>query len=279
MGKQHNTQIHIVMGMHRSGTSLISGILHKSGIVMGQNKNFNPPPSIENPKGYFENYEFRKLNDAILKTSKYSVLEWNPKFRDIEKTWSKRSLKGKLYGELTTGRSIIKLKMKMLLLNNSKRYKKWGWKDPRQMLTAEQWFKVFRKVGLLDNVKIVYIYRNPISVSLSMMKIEHIETISHGIALWYLYNKTALNSLEKYSISKYFLSIESLKNADNFAIDGLSEFLGIDGIKETYKEFYSPNLIRSNITGKYDEVKILEPMVIDLLEDLDNKASSNSPLG
>ena len=87
-----------------------------------------------------------------------------------------------------------------------------------------------------------------------------------------------MESLEKYSIPKYFLSIESLKNANNFAIDGLSEFLGIDGIKESYKEFYSPNFIRSNITGRNEETKLLEPKVKELLEDLDNKASSNSPM-
>src|SRR3972149_1538089 len=53
----------IVLGMHRSGTSLIASILHLSGISMG--KEFLRPDN-GNPGGYFEDLEFLNLNKTIL---------------------------------------------------------------------------------------------------------------------------------------------------------------------------------------------------------------------
>src|SRR3972149_6783295 len=53
----------IVLGMHRSGTSLIASILHLSGISMG--KEFLRPDN-GNPGGYFEDLEFLNLNKTVL---------------------------------------------------------------------------------------------------------------------------------------------------------------------------------------------------------------------
>jgi hypothetical protein len=51
--------------MHRSGTSAVAGILHLNGIAMGSEKTFKPKPLPQNPKGFYENYDFRKINDKF----------------------------------------------------------------------------------------------------------------------------------------------------------------------------------------------------------------------
>ena len=52
--------ITIILGMHRSGTSTIAGVLHLNNISMGTYKNFWPRPLAQNPKGFYENYDFRQ---------------------------------------------------------------------------------------------------------------------------------------------------------------------------------------------------------------------------
>ena len=52
-------EIIIVLGMHRSGTSLIAGVLHEMGVNMGSNL---MKADEYNPKGYFEDIEIYKFN-------------------------------------------------------------------------------------------------------------------------------------------------------------------------------------------------------------------------
>jgi len=52
-----------VVGMHRSGTSAVAGVLHRLGVFMGDDL---LPPSETNPKGYFEDRRFVELHTKIL---------------------------------------------------------------------------------------------------------------------------------------------------------------------------------------------------------------------
>ena len=55
----------IVTGVHRSGTSMIAGILSNLAIPMGEGAVMNPAP--ENPEGFFERIDVMQLNDSVLK--------------------------------------------------------------------------------------------------------------------------------------------------------------------------------------------------------------------
>lgn len=54
----------LVIGMHRSGTSATAGVLEILGGKIGQKM----APTKHNAKGHFENYNFYRLNDKILKS-------------------------------------------------------------------------------------------------------------------------------------------------------------------------------------------------------------------
>ena len=58
--------VFVVLGMHRSGTSAVSGVLHQLGIQMGKRL---MPPSPDNPKGYFEDLDFVGVNEGILRAA------------------------------------------------------------------------------------------------------------------------------------------------------------------------------------------------------------------
>lgn len=55
----------IVLGMHRSGTSVLARILNLMGLYLGP-EGMSTGANPENPKGFWERRDVRFLNDAVL---------------------------------------------------------------------------------------------------------------------------------------------------------------------------------------------------------------------
>ena len=68
----------LVLGMHRSGTSTLTGVLHRMGLPIGDNL---MKPSKDNPKGYYENMDFYKVNEQILENC-------NSKWYDVDNVFN-----------------------------------------------------------------------------------------------------------------------------------------------------------------------------------------------
>ena len=141
----------IIVGMHRSGTSALAGMLHMNGVVMGEYNTFYPDPSPENPKGFYENFMFRKINDMLLKTRGYKVKSFS---LDISQTQYLPNVR-------------IKKRMKKVITSYNEKYEVWGFKDPRTCLTIGTWFEVFDNS---DNVKVINIVRDVNEIAVSMIK-------------------------------------------------------------------------------------------------------------
>ena len=62
-----NQDIICVLGMHRSGTSLLARILNLIGVDLGPDEVLTTEPVADNPKGYWEHHEITAISDAILK--------------------------------------------------------------------------------------------------------------------------------------------------------------------------------------------------------------------
>jgi tetratricopeptide (TPR) repeat protein len=60
-----DTQPVVVMGMHRSGTSLLTRFLHRAGVFTGSTRDHLPPAS-DNPEGFWELRSLVELNKIIL---------------------------------------------------------------------------------------------------------------------------------------------------------------------------------------------------------------------
>lgn len=139
--------IFIVSGMHRSGTSLISGLLHTSGICMGSTFRGALP---ENAKGFFEDEAFRVLNDRILDRSNYRVKEWATSFTDLMITPQDR------------------LDAATLINQRNIAHENWGWKDPRNCLTLAFWKDILSELGLLPETKFIVARRQRVAVIASL---------------------------------------------------------------------------------------------------------------
>lgn len=65
----------VVLGMHRSGTSALAGVLGHMGADLPQEL---MPPNESNPHGYFESMKAYWLNDALLTSAGSSWDDWKP---------------------------------------------------------------------------------------------------------------------------------------------------------------------------------------------------------
>ena len=181
----------MILGMHRSGTSTISGVLHMNKIIMGTYENFWPRPLSQNPKGFYENYDFRKINDQLLKRSGYDVKSYFTNIPEINKS------------------DKLSHKMKVLIEKSNLTYPDWGWKDPRTCLTAMHWANAIEELDLGMELKIIFMARKASSVSRSLKKRNNL-SIKQGLSIWESYTKKALNFLEETTYPRYYCSFEDL---------------------------------------------------------------------
>lgn len=125
--------IHVVLGMHKSGTTLISQILHHSGIAMVE--------EVDETTGYDEGNQWER---EATKSVNHALLGSDGLY----------SLRVRRRGPL---RSTPELRSRMaeIITDCSARHLDWGFKDPRTCLTYEAWASV------LPEHVITVVYRRP----------------------------------------------------------------------------------------------------------------------
>lgn len=127
----------MVVGMHRSGTSFLTGSLQEAGLELGEHSSWNP----HNLKGNRENQSIVALHDAILLRHGYA---WdNPPEQSLD--WSS--------DETRKARQIIR---------QYRGVSHWGFKDPRALLLVDTWR------SLLPNLQFIGIFRHPAAVARSL---------------------------------------------------------------------------------------------------------------
>jgi glycosyltransferase involved in cell wall biosynthesis len=211
----------LVLGMHRSGTSVVARLLNMMGAYFAPD-DVVMQPSDANPKGYWEREDIRVLNDDILKSLNVS---WDNLYdfdasmltEDIQKEFLPR--------------------IQQIVLNLDA-HRPWMIKDPRMCLLLPVWR------SLLEVPVCVFVYRNPIQIAQSlktredMMSViigaslhpiraaDYSETaikfpITLGMALWEKYTLDALTNSE--GLPRIFISfhelmsqpVETIKNLYN----------------------------------------------------------------
>jgi hypothetical protein len=230
----------IVIGMHRSGTSMLTRFLQESGIFMGKEKG-------KNDEAFF----FQEINDWILYQAGAT---WdNPYNMRFINDYFVRHISSAIHARLSS----VWLK-KYLGLARTIRYRSidnldipWGWKDPRTTLTLPIWKTLF------PEARLVHIYRNPVDVAASLRKREYdiensyrhtfrkkqrewfltkrptyyqssrAHNIHEGVKLWEEYLGLAL-AADQYYDSIMHIEYEEFLRKPGKILRQLSEFLSID---------------------------------------------------
>ena len=155
-----------IAGMHRSGTSVLTHMLHKCGLYLGA-ENDIMPPAPDNPEGFWENLRFVEVNDTILNWLGGS---WeNPVLVDLPLLKQKPDWPRLEHHVLQ-------------LLKGFEGKEPWGWKDPRNSLTLPFW------QYFLPQMKLIIPFRKPLDVARSLQKRNGF-SLEKGLSLWYDYNQ------------------------------------------------------------------------------------------
>ena len=166
----------MVLGMHRSGTSMLSGLM-----VTGLGYKPGGPligGAFDNEKGFFERIDVVYQNDEFM--NKQNVW-WSANVVNYNPDTALRMMKD--------GRVKFDNGKKALQFFSNPEKAPWLQKDPRMCITLKTW------LPLLDaEPAIVFTYRHPLEVANSLKHREQGFTIEHGLRLWLHYNKAALTN-------------------------------------------------------------------------------------
>lgn len=161
------TRLVLVLGMHRSGTSLVSASLPALGVDMGDRL---LGPAKDNLIGFWENIDILNLNQAVLRECDADWYMTHPldfmKFQAPERQGTLRA-----YAAEMLQRAIGKRKI-------------FGLKDPRMCRLLPFWRPVFEMLKL--DVSCLYVVRSPEAVAASLYTRNDITRL-HGLALWQSY--------------------------------------------------------------------------------------------
>jgi sulfotransferase family protein len=162
----------VVLGMHRSGTSLLAGLLALTGLHAGAEDDF-PPADEHNRKGYWELLDVWAIDEALLALAGGSWDEpstWNPEtIREPARTRLAERARG--------------------VIARLDRRGPWLVKDPRLSLLLPFWRP------WLSHPVAVLVYRDPLAVARSLAARDGF-ALERGMALWERYNREALAASE-----------------------------------------------------------------------------------
>lgn len=168
----HSTAV-CVLGMHRSGTSVVTRLLNYLSVDLGEQDQLMSAGE-DNPRGYWEHEGIVAINEEILAAfgddwSHPPV--WPDRWQDDARLdgigRKARRLIEKDFGE----RSI------------------WGWKDPRTCLTVPLWRR------WVPNCRFIFCVRHPADVAGSLVRRDRFTT-ARALWLWTWYNLQALRGAE-----------------------------------------------------------------------------------
>jgi hypothetical protein len=205
----------LVLGMHRSGTSCLAGSLEMAGLYLGEVNTYAP----FNKKGNRENADIMRLNDNVLSDVGASwdsppslELQWSAKRKYEQKAILDKIIKGAL------GRPV-------------------GIKDPRILITLNGW---------VDGDKFSYCgtFRHPAAVAKSLMRRAQAWNVpmSKSLAydLWSTYNLKMLEHRANnyFPIVHYGGGLESYQRS----VIRIADYLGLSNCGRA-EGFYSSELL------------------------------------
>jgi hypothetical protein len=197
----------VVLGMHRSGTSVAASLVRRLGVYMGDRL---MPAYESNPLGHFEALEFVELNDQILVHCGGS---WNdpPKLN-----------------ELLGSRRRFARQIRNLVRERNSHHAIWGWKDPRTVLTFDHY------VPYLVSPRLMVCSRSCEAVSHSLAERDR-SGVAANQALCLEYEKRLMRLLSKYPFPRIFIDYDRLRSDPVAEVSRIDAFLGAGTDEETLR--------------------------------------------
>ena len=160
----------VVLGMHRSGTSALTGMLRLCGAWVGEEDELTSA-NIENPQGFWERRDVRKICDELLYAA--GADWWKVASLNLE------SIPDEILSEHYRSLQAVVSKLQ--------EHDQWAVKEPRLCLLLP----LLR--DYLNEAVCVHVFRNPLEVARSLQGRNDF-SIAAGLALWEAYNRRAVEA-------------------------------------------------------------------------------------
>ena len=192
----------IVVGMHRSGTSLTASILQAGGVNMGEHL---VDKGTGNEKGHFEDLEIVDFHQKVLLSQGIEINGLT------------------LISQIPVSENLRHRAMD--LIKTKSKNPVWGWKDPRTTLFLDFWN------SLLPDACFVIIYRAPWEVIESLYRRGTDEVIWENpeiaAELWKHYNRNILTFYENNADRCLLINISQIVENPSVLISGFYQKFGI----------------------------------------------------
>jgi hypothetical protein len=223
-----------VLGMHRSGTSCLTGIMQRFGVELGDVFTEN----LYNKRGNRENSRIVDLNEALLTLNKA--------------TWYSPTAVTKWHQEHIQERDSIIAELR------ERTAEFWGFKDTRTLFTLNFW------LDAIEQPKFIGTFRHPHRVALSLNKRDN-APVDQCWDLWHVYNTRLLELAAQYQFSLVNFDLPPAEYLD----DTLSKLLdlGLDPENEESARGFFDSSLRNQAESPVDNIK-LPAHVVTLYEEL-----------
>ena len=181
-------KVTVVLGMHKSGTSLISSMLHHSGINMVEQED----AKTYDQKNHYERLSTNKLNKQLLGCGTKSSL----------------SVVNEL--DICGISSDLDYTVRATVENIRIAESAWGFKDPRTCLTYQYWKQI------LPDHRIVGVFRSPYEVHAHYTKKRRLDPLRgvRAIRAWQIYNSCLLKAVESSDSDHVLINYGKLMTTD-----------------------------------------------------------------
>lgn len=248
----------VIVGMHRSGTSLTASFLEALGVDLGGNL---LAADCHNAKGYFEDVDFLELQRQLLQARSRSDDGGWP---DWGWTEGEALDLADLGDYVTAARQLIEMRPAD---------RRWGWKDPRTSLLLDFWD------ALLPDAVYLMAYRLPWDVADSILRIGHPTFVGcpeYGLRAWHFYNRALLQFYRQHRDRCLLFNVNGLLAQPERLADLVESKLGlsISGDRRMLGSIFDPSLFGQ--LGWHDPLPValrdVAPGYWALLDELDREA-------
>ena len=242
----------VVIGMHRSGTSMITKALETLGVHLGEQL---LPAAEDNQKGFYEDKSIVDLNDRILEYAGmtwYSVSEYPFSVLESEQ-----------------GRAFEKEAME-IISSRLRTHPVWGFKDPRCSRLLPFWQSIFAKLDI--EAEYLVVLRNPLDIAFSLKKRNDFK-LNMCQHLWLAHSFMCLRLLKNKNIC--YVSYDNFLKDPKKHIEYLSNTFHLP-MEEKSMDAFVKDVVSSDLRHKHSTIDDLAahpgvfPFVVKLYKILDN---------
>lgn len=241
----------LVLGCHRSGTSLVARSLKCLGAELGPRAQWSGP---DNVTGFWEDQDVLRINQTLMA---YTGSTWD----------SSKPLDWQFVDAIPDGE--FRRRVSALIAGRLARYPLWALKEPRLCRLLPFWRRIFYAIGC--KVSVVHVVRHPMAVARSLEKRNGIPT-DQGLALWAEYTRNAHEDVDA-AWKACTVNYDAMMVSPERQVQRIGEKLGLP-LNEPAAHSFAMHFVNDELWHQVADDTVLPPAVGALWKQVSDEAAA-----